>query len=347
MPSSDRTAKLAEYGLAYTSEVEHASDELVETLAKDPELRSGINWQKVSAELADNACQATSEGWAIGYFPNGLKAAGKFGAINAGVSEYVKWAKAQGAAPQKELILIAEDTKERVDKIIAKMEADDWKQLKEETMKEVAAELKQMGQEALVAVSEDSETDSTEVTLPIGAWDALLSYAGVAPFEIEALLVKAEKVASFNIEPVVGYAVPRDIADGLGFNIEISYEQGSTTSVTEIPVNICLQDDIEDEWVASDVTECQEAYARCNANPTILADGYAACISRGGCWDIPRWEYIEEPACNNWKELYTPASQEYKDREPYCTCIDTCRARFSQPKDCSGEYDACCNAIDY
>jgi len=352
MPSVDRTAKLEEYGLKYTSDVKVGSDELIEELSKDPELNGSINWGKVSAELADNACIATAEGLAIGYLPGGVKTGAKYGAVKTGVLDYADWVQNQ-AHPKKTVVMISEDTKEFVNKILKEIEEKEWKNLKEQTMKEIAEEVKKMEREVVVIQQKEKLNYENYFELFEGLWDGLVSYTDVVPFEIFDIEVKEDQIVEIKAEPF-GYGVDPEIAKYLGFNAEISYEKheisdnsnNNEDNDNDDKPNYCEMENIEDQWIEDEVMDCVEAFESCNSNPYYYAEGYSKCISAGGgCWDIPRWNWLENPeACNDWQNRYT--GQDLADATQYCTCIDNCKAEFQMMKDCEGEYQNCCDKIE-
>ncbi len=61
LDSVDRESKLNEYGFKNVEELRNASDKQVEKIARDPELRSGIDWTKVSTDLGEVAVETVVE----------------------------------------------------------------------------------------------------------------------------------------------------------------------------------------------------------------------------------------------------------------------------------------------
>jgi len=360
MTADERRAKLDEYGLASMSSLKKADDETVRDIARDPELHGAINWGKVSAKLADNACVATAEGVFIGKVPTDPALfTAKYGTVKASVSEYVDWVKEQ-ANPKSTTILISQDVKNAVDKYFKDKAEQEWTDLKAQTMREVAEEMRKIQDPVVVAKQVEGAADGNTLSVPEGKWDMVNATTQSVTVEVLDIEVSEDQETTVEI-PYADYFVDPEIAKYLGFNAVIT-KDGDVVSGEDVVIfdNFDISDDVADYtnacevdydilslWDQGEVDSCKDALTSCNQNPNTIGDGagYATCISAGGgCWDIPRWAWLEDPAnCEGWQTRYS--GQDLIDATAYCSCIDACKSQFMQQRDCQAEYIACCEKI--
>jgi len=343
LSSIEREDKLAEYGLASMDDLLKAPDSKVKELASDPEIGGAINWGRASAKIADNAVLATLEGIFIGKMPaNPVTFTSGYGSVKTIVLDHAKWMDEQ-KNPKQTTILLSRDAKDAIDKYLKEKKAREWEELKRETMREIAEEMKKMDKPVVAANQNEESTVGNEVKVPEGSWDVINAVTETITVMIESVEVIAEEMTEISI-PYNNYYVDPEIAKYLGFNVEI--ETGGDIVYSG---NACDYPDGLTYEAQEIADQCYENLESCTANPISIGEGYAQCISAGGgCWDIPRWNWLENPeACDNWKDKYPQGTQDYNDAYEYCTCIDNCKAQYYTQRNCDQEFSECCDSIEW
>lgn len=133
----------------------------------------------------------------------------------------------------------------------------------------------------------------------------------------------------------------------LGFDVVVENKEIPLTSCLDLSGGISLNSSAE--------KTCKDDYEYCKRNQYTVSGEYSSCISAGGgCWDIGRWEYMEENNCPidgefnlNFDDRRLQSDYEYfgTGNKAYCECIVECRQQYWVKKDCNAQLRNCCESI--
>lgn len=360
----DRDAFLDEYGLGSVEDLRSADDVTVEKLARDPELRAGIDWTKVATDLGKQQVLATVDAYKIGSSMNPVGAVASSGVIGLATGKASAVKDQMPPGEERVTLAVADTVKMTVDIGLGEDAGKDWDEIDGEKRGSVIDAVTDLADDDVLFLGQGDDADMiSEMILPSDLWDVLTVTTSTAPVLVSDVIVVEDETTSVEVPyaDLSEYAVGADIAATLGFQtvvdgVEQGYEYGSSDGTGTGDVTAC-SDIIEvTSWNEWDVESCEDSYASCLENPYKYEEGYSTCISAGGgCWDIGRWEYVNEGNCpidseNNLDYEDERLQDDYEyfggGNRAYCECIVDCREEFRVEKDCSAELETCCEAID-
>lgn len=345
LESVDRQRFLDEYELDSIEDLRDASDTQVENLARDPELRAGIDWTKVSTDLGKQAVIATNEGYKIGASRSPVTTTGLQSGLRVVFDKDSDVDNPMPSGQQQVVYPVGEDL-QQVDS------GKDWNELSNDARREVINEIKRMidDQDKNLMMGVKIDVNSTgKVNLPQGKYDVVTAADNSVPVVVNDIEVEDNKVTELKVQyqDISQYALDPEIAAQLGFQAEIEkieYEASTCYDLRDVPFGR--------KWSAE---ECEENYQDCVENPYYYDDEYNSCIGRGGCWDIHHWSSINRSNCpidseNNldYSDVRLQDDYEYfgEGNREFCECIVECRVDHQKEKDCSGNLRTCCENID-
>lgn len=345
----DRNQFLQDYNLQSVEDLRTAGDGQIEQLARDPELRAGIDWTKVATDLAEHAAQAVTDSYKIG--PSRSPAGSTL--FNGAVRLFTKPGTAtgdelpSGAATSTSVILVSDSTATQINDIAGDYSGTPWGDIPVSDQQKITTAIKSSTQDNgdAMVVTSAVESDPSKLYIPEGDWQLVAGGGDTAPVQA-TVTVTADQQTDITVPAIITdddmYVLDPQIAASLGFDV--------TMDVAEIEISSCL-----DLGVTSSSNSCDDSYASCMEQPYTSLDGYTACVgSNGGCWDIGRWEYVDQYNCPidndlslDYSDVRLQPDYEYfgNGNRAYCECIVSCREEFWVEKDCSGELSSCCNSL--
>jgi hypothetical protein len=339
LSQSERNAFLDEYGLNSIEDIKEATDTTVERLARDPELRAGINWTKIATDLGENAVIATTESIKIGPSRNPALSS----VINGAVRIFTKSGQAvPNTTPVT--ILVPDAVVERIDQIMPEQVGSPLENITSDQIDMLSEHLQQQNNSMIVL---SSSKEGVQYLDP-GTWNAITAMLGALPVSYE-LNVTPQKTSDINIPYVPSSSNLLDPAIAMNLGFDVVIEQN------DIVINSCLDlsGGISNNGTAE--KKCKDDYEYCKRNQYTIQEGYSKCISAGGgCWDIGRWEYINDTNCPidsnfnlNYEDVRLQTDYEYfgAGNKAYCECIVECRKEYWVKKDCSEQLQNCCESI--
>lgn len=338
----DRNEFLTEYGLDSIEDLKNADDATIEKLSKDPELRGGINWTKMAVDVGEQAVYATVEGCQIATHYNPLGAT----AIKGGIRMFTKKGKAIEDPFKDETratIAISNEVREEIDNIIGNEFGNSWQEVSIRNQDRIAEAIS--GSTSLITSNNSSGIEN--ISLPTGEWTIFTTTAKTVPIELNEVEIKKGQTANIEIEylETQKYQLDPAIAMNLGFTPEyVEIEPTSCSDYLSLEKN-----------KSTGAINCQNAFKNCQKNPITYKSEYYTCISTGGgCWDIGRWEYINDNNCpidkDNNLDYSDPRLQDDYEyfgggNRVYCECIVKCRQQYVEHKDCNADLMSCCENL--
>jgi hypothetical protein len=344
--TTDRDRLLHEYDMTSIEDVRTASDSQVEQLARDPELRTGIDWTQVATDLGKQAVLATNEGYKIGASGSPATTTAVNGAIRIFTDKSDPVADTIPPAQERVTLAVPEILMSKVDNTLNDSAGTPWTDMSSDQRDLVTSLINDAGTDITgsVGVFNTGLDSADQISLPAGLYDLLTVSTNSTPVIISDL----ELTSASTVEVTVDYydldrfALDKDIAIQLGFR--------TPSSTTDLKVTTCS--DLGYNVTTEKADTCETAYTSCTQTPYSYNQNYSECISAGGCWDIGRWEYVNESNCpidaNNDLDYTDERLQddyEYfgSGNRAYCECIVDCRSEHLLERDCADELKTCCS----
>lgn len=351
LESVDRQAFLDEYGLKSVEDIRSLSDSKVEQMARDPELRTSIDWGKLSAEVGKSGVEAyvdVIKSATSGDLPNPIKDTIKNGLVD------IADGKIDTVGDQMPSVTSNKSDKDKVTlgskTVVAEIVSDtlgndidtDWENVSDDkkdlVLERLLAEIE--NGPLFVAHSPDSGEEN-KFQMPVGNWDLLGMTDGSVPVEIADVEIKEGKTTQIE-KPVLdtAFVVDVDVLSNLGALVNVNITVPTVTDATS-----CQDYGVLDN--TGGASKCESNFNSCSNYPLVIKEGYSQCVgSNGGCWDIGRSASFESPdSCPKDLSTMNKDDFQYNGNLRYCQCVQTCKAEFTSTRNCGEELNNCCSNL--
>ncbi|MBN1331370.1 hypothetical protein JW978_00605 [Candidatus Dojkabacteria bacterium] len=351
LESVDRQGFLDEYGLKNVEDIRTLGDSDVERMARDPELRTAIDWTKISSDVAKSGVEAyvdVVKTATSGEIPNPIKDTIKNGLVDImdgkieTINDQMPSDSSNTSQADKVTLGLSQNVTNAIDQTLGKDLGKDWDDVSDDKKDEILEKLLSEIENGPLGIAHSPDTgEENKFIIPEGTWDLLCLTDGTVPVEMNDIEIEEGKTTEV-VKPTLDIAnvIDPDILISLGGLVETSVSLPDVENPTS-----CEDFGILDNSGAA--SSCLNSYEYCMQYPTQILDGYSACISAGGgCWDIGRSANYESPdSCPSDLSVMDPNEFRHNDNVRYCECIHDCQDQYTTQKDCSSELKTCCSNI--